>query len=94
MTAPAVQPLALGPANCAAIIGQPWRWTRDTARRLGVPVHRCAGKSWIEAETFLCALRAQSTEPKPPANDVAANAAPIEDEVAAMRARVARAGGR
>ena len=80
MTAP-VAPLTIGPKNAALVTGQSWRWVRDTAKRLGVPVHRTGGKPWLEPAQWLEAVRA--------------DAAPVEkepdvverDELAALRAR-------
>jgi hypothetical protein len=80
MTAPVV-PLTIGPKNAELVTGQPWRWVRDTARRLGVPVRRTGGKPWIEPAQWLEAVRADAAP---------VDAAPEvdeRDELEAMRRR-------
>lgn len=55
-----VCPALIGPRNCEAFIGQPWRWVRDTARRLGVPVLTVGGKSFVRAPEMLAALEREA----------------------------------
>lgn len=56
MRAEPVAPIYIGPRNAEHVIGQSWRWCRDTARRLGVPVLRVGGKPLIRAVQFAMAL--------------------------------------
>ena len=52
----AVTPIYIGPQNCEHVLGQNWRWTRDTAKRLGVPVLRVGGKPLISVAELVPAL--------------------------------------
>ena len=62
--------LLLGPRNCEAVCGLPWRHVRDNARLMGVPVLLIGRKAVVPAAAFLAAIeRHQHVEP---ANTVAA----------------------
>ncbi len=98
-------PLTVGPRNCEAATGVPWRWLREHAAELGVAIVRVDGKSVIVASELLAALErypgrhatnagsgdggmGTGVTALPPADDRQES----EDELAAMRRRVARAG--
>jgi hypothetical protein len=51
-----VAPLVVGPKNSEAATGWPWRWVRDTARALGVPIIGHGRKLGVRADQFLAAL--------------------------------------
>jgi hypothetical protein len=51
-----VSPLLIGPANCEAACGMPWRHVRDHARALGIEPVRLGRKLAVPAEAFLLAL--------------------------------------
>jgi hypothetical protein len=60
-------PLLLGELNAEAVVGRSWRWVKDTANALGVPVYR---HRLVDAERFLAALRAEAeSSDGGPAND-------------------------
>lgn len=59
----AVGPITIGPRNAMEMTGVPWRWLRDNAERLGVPIWRVGGKSVIPAGQLLEAL-ARHAAPK------------------------------
>lgn len=79
-----VQPVCIGPRNAALVTGQSWRWCRDVAKRLGVPVRRTAGKPWIDPTQWLEAVRADA-EPIKATPEV-----DERDELAALRARLGK----
>jgi hypothetical protein len=58
-----VAPLFVGPANAQHIVGQPWRWTRDFARRAGVAILRVGGKPLIRASELAAALEREAAIP-------------------------------
>ena len=60
-----VAPLTIGPANAVEMTGVPWRWLRDNAGRLGVPIWRVGGKSMIPAAPLLAALEQQAAAQEP-----------------------------
>jgi len=60
-----VIPLTIGPRNCEAAIGQNWRWARDFAVRVGVPIWRVGTKSLIPAQPLLQALEREAAKPPP-----------------------------
>lgn len=60
-----VRPLLLGPKNCEAATGLPWRWCRDTAQRLGVRLVTAGRKQAIPADQFLAALEAANETSEP-----------------------------
>lgn len=66
-----VRPLLLGPKNCLAAIGADWRWCRDQARALGVPLVGVGRKQFVRADLFLAALEAANDqeEAKQPGKD-------------------------
>jgi hypothetical protein len=51
-----ILPIVIGPANCLAATGWPWRWIRDTAPRLGVPLLVVGRKQGVRADLLLAAL--------------------------------------
>jgi hypothetical protein len=51
-----VTPIIIGPKNAEAATGWPWRWVRDTARALGVPVIGYGKKLGVRADLFIAAL--------------------------------------
>lgn len=81
-----VTPLAIGPANCEAMLGVSWRWLRDHAAELELTIMRVDGKSFVDAAAALDAIRRhgqiQLTEEP-------LDAAP-GDELAALRARLGK----
>lgn len=75
-----LKPVLIGPKNAEQATGLPWRWLRDHFTEL---VIRVEGKGFIPADRLLAALEARA----------AVSAPEVEvDEVAEMRARIARAG--
>lgn len=69
-------PIYIGPANAEHVIGQPWRWTRDTARRLGVSILKVGGKPLIRAAELAAALEREAALGAPsPALDARAELA-------------------
>lgn len=62
-----VRPVLLGPKNCEAATGLPWRWCRDTAQRLGVRLVTAGRKQAIPADQFLAALEAANETSEPAA---------------------------
>ena len=50
------QAVLLGPRNCEAVCGLPWRHVRENARALGVPVLLVGRKAAVPAAAFLAAL--------------------------------------
>ncbi|HVY26939.1 MAG TPA: hypothetical protein VHB79_10315 [Polyangiaceae bacterium] len=87
---PKIKPVALllGPRNCEAVCGLPWRHVRDNARQLGVPVLLVGRKAAVPAAKFLEALERQQ-------NTAQANTdAPVTvDPAEQVRALLRRAGG-
>jgi len=76
--ATAVAPIYIGPQNCEHVLGQNWRWTRDTAKRLGVPVLRVGGKPLIRVAELVPALERDAGQEPAAAID--------DDELEQMRA--------
>ena len=74
----AVAPLLLSSDNAVAAVGQSWRWCRDQARALGVPVIEAGRKSFIDAARFIEALRADRTATPAPALPAEPDEAPVE----------------
>lgn len=62
-----VRPVLLGPKNCEAAVGAPWRWVRDQAAVLGVPLVGSGRKQFVRADLFLAALEAANETTEPPA---------------------------
>jgi hypothetical protein len=58
----AVAPLTIGPRNAVDLTGVSWRWLRDNAPRLGVPVWRVRGKSVIPAAPLFQALEREAVQ--------------------------------
>lgn len=52
----AVIPLLLGPANCESAVGFSWRFVRDHAPVLGVPIIGTGRKRCVRADLFVAAL--------------------------------------
>ena len=77
-------PIAISSKNAESAVGVPWRWLRDHAAELGVTIIKIGGKSMIKADDLLAALerRACPTTDEPQVDG---------DELARMRARIARA---
>lgn len=82
-------PLTVGPRNCEAATGVPWRWLRDHAAELGVQIVRIDGKSVIVATELLAALERYAGRIGTAFDD---QPEATRDELAAMRTRIARAG--
>ena len=61
----AVAPITIGPRNAVGMTGVPWRWLRDNAARLGVPIWRVGGKSMIPATPLLRALEREAADQQP-----------------------------
>ncbi len=59
-SAEAIIPITIGPRNAVEMTGVSWRWLRDSARRLGVPIWRVGGKSVIPAAPLLQALKREA----------------------------------
>lgn len=79
-------PVLIGPKNCEAATGFPWRWVRDTSARLGVPFVGAGQKRAVRADLFVAAL--ERSEPLP-ANDEQSDLpalAHAADPAAAVRA--------
>lgn len=83
-----VVPLYIGPANCEQVVGHKPRWVRETAEKLGVPIHRPPGsRKWlIPAAAFMSALEKAGLlqEPQQPTVPEPGSA----EELAAMRAHL------
>jgi hypothetical protein len=76
-------PLIIGPKNAEAVTGFPWRWCRDTARRLCVPFIGHGRKQGVRADLFLAAL--ESDEVK--ASDEERNIRSLSSEDLSTRVR-------
>ena len=61
----AVIPITIGPRNAVEMTGVSWRWLRDSAQRLGVPIWRVGGKSVIPAGPLLQALKREAAMQEP-----------------------------
>lgn len=81
-------PLLIGPRNCEAICGLPWRHVRDNARSLGVPVVIIGRKAAVPAAAFLAALEG----PKARAPHNLPEHEPSVDPAEAVREILRRAG--
>jgi hypothetical protein len=60
-----IAPLTIGPRNAAEMTGVSWRWLRDNADRLGVPIWHVGGKSMIPAAPLLEALQREAAAREP-----------------------------
>lgn len=58
-------PITIGPRNAVEMTGLSWRWLRDNAARLRVPVWRVGGKSMIPAAPLLAALELEAAAQEP-----------------------------
>jgi hypothetical protein len=83
-----VVPLFVSSMNCRDVVGQSWRWTREIAKQLGVPLITPPGssKTLIPAQALIEALEiaGKLREPDRPTVPEAGSA----DELALMRARL------
>ena len=61
----AIAPLTIGPANAVGMTGVSWRWLRDNAERLGVPIWQVGGKRMIPAAALLRALEREAAQQEP-----------------------------
>jgi len=61
----AIAPITIGPSNAVGMTGVSWRWLRDNAGRLGVPIWRVGGKSMIPAAPLLRALEREAAQQEP-----------------------------
>lgn len=86
----AVAALYLGPDNAEACVGYSWRWVRDTARELGVPLVQVGRRYLIPVEAFRAALEREQVPVTEAANDVTRLASP---EAVRRALGLARAGG-
>jgi hypothetical protein len=59
----ATRPVCIGPANCEAVTGMPWRHVRDHAAGLGLRLVEVGSKRVILAEELLAALRGNAPSP-------------------------------
>src|SRR4029077_15074275 len=57
-----IAPITIGPGNAVGMTGVSWRWLRDNAGRLGVPIWRVRGKSMIPAAPLLRALEREAAQ--------------------------------
>jgi hypothetical protein len=83
-----IRPITITPRNAEQATGFKWRWLCDHAAELGIEIITIDGKRCIIAARLLAALERYAAHAEPvvePENDV-------EDEIAEMRRRVARAG--
>lgn len=87
-----VAPLAIGPANCEAMLGVSWRWLRDHAAELGLTVLRVDGKPFVDAAAAIDAIRRHGKAPPPPADEGEKMSDPPSpgDELAALRAKLGK----
>jgi hypothetical protein len=60
-----ISPITIGPGNAVGMTGVSWRWLRDNARRLGVPIWHVGGKSMIPAAALLRALERAAAQQEP-----------------------------
>ena len=60
-----IAPITIGPGNAVGMTGVSWRWLRDNAERLGVPIWRVGGKSMIPAAPLLRALERVAAQHEP-----------------------------
>lgn len=60
-----IAPITIGPGNAVDMTGVSWRWLRDNAERLGVPIWRVGGKSVIPAVPLLQALAREAARQEP-----------------------------
>lgn len=58
-------PLLVGPANCEAVLGVPWRRARDLAIALGVRRVKLGRALVLPAAELLAALERPRPEPSP-----------------------------
>ena len=79
----AIRPVLIGPANALEMTGAPWAYWRRHAMELGLEIVAIGSKHFIRAAD-LDAMVASRTPPKIEPT--------TEDEIAAMRERVRRAG--
>lgn len=76
-------PIYVTPKNCELALGVKWRWARETALELGVPIIRRGAKTLIVAAPLVEALRAAAER------EAAARAPKTdEDERDQMRAQL------
>lgn len=64
-----MMPLYVGPANCVALTGEPWRRVRDRAVELGVRRVRAGRGFLIPATEYVAALERQCDESRDLAGD-------------------------
>lgn len=91
-------PVLIGPRNCEACTGLPWRSVRDNARAMGVPVLLVGRKAAVPAAALLAALERQdvtgdSERDAPPALPSIAPTDPAQHIRATLGLRL-KAGGR
>src|SRR5262245_47643898 len=60
-----IAPITIGPGNAVGMTGVSWRWLRDNAGCLGVPIWRVGGKSMIPAAPLLRALELEAAQQEP-----------------------------
>jgi hypothetical protein len=58
----ATAPITIGPSNAVEMTGVSWRWLRDNAEQLGVPIWRLGSKSVIPADPLLKALAREAAQ--------------------------------
>lgn len=61
--------LTVGPANCEAVTGLPWRHVRDHAEELGLEFVSVGAKRVLLADRLLAALEKRTTTPTVPEDD-------------------------
>ncbi len=78
-----VRPVLIGPANALEMTGAPWHFWRRHAAELGLEIVTLGSKRFIRAADLDAVMQRRATP---------AVAATEMDELAEMRARIARAG--
>jgi hypothetical protein len=85
-----VVPSFIGRDNAQAVVGRSWRGVQDIAAALGVKPRRIGRVALYDAAELADAIRRCGTSTSEQPSD-GANGGVDQDELAAMRARVARA---
>ena len=80
-------PLFIGRDNAQAVIGRPWRWVRDAASALGVPMVRHGRATLIPAQALTEALLAAGNPQLAPAGEPPPTPSTADDVLAALGKR-------
>lgn len=82
-------PVLLGPANALAATGASWRWVRDAAAELRVPLLKHGKKQFVDAAAFVAALRkAQAAGDAPRPEGQEDEPMSVEEAAAIIRNRI------